>query len=80
MQPRSGDTFACASVYECGPLQQGAAWEQEVHAAPHGRWLTPTFVAGLQENVIIAPLVADSAMSGEIFRSCCRLSPRAMWS
>jgi len=40
-----------------------------VDATPHGHWLTTTFVAGLRENGIIAPLVLDGLMRGEVFRA-----------
>ena len=36
---------------------------------PHGHWLTTTFVAGLRESGIVAPLVVDGSMRGEIFRA-----------
>jgi hypothetical protein len=37
---------------------------------PHGHWKTTTFVAGLRCDAIVAPLVVDGPMSGEIFRAC----------
>jgi hypothetical protein len=37
--------------------------------APHGHWLTTPFVAGLRESGIIAPLVGDGPMRGEIFKA-----------
>ena len=40
-----------------------------VDATPHGHWLTTTFVAGLREDGIIAPLVLDGPMRGEVFRA-----------
>ena len=40
-----------------------------VDAAPHGRWRTTTFVAGLGSTGIIAPLVLDGPMTGEPFRA-----------
>lgn len=36
--------------------------------APHGHWMTSTFVAGLQHDGILAPLLMDTPMTGEIFR------------
>jgi transposase len=42
--------------------------QRVVDAVPHGHWLT-TFVAGLRENGIVAPLVVDGPMKGEIFRA-----------
>ena len=35
--------------------------------APFGHWKTTTFVAGLRNDQIIAPLVIDRPMNGEIF-------------
>ncbi len=40
-----------------------------VDAVPHGHWLTTTFVAGPREDGIVATLVVDSPMRGEIFRA-----------
>lgn len=34
---------------------------------PHGHWKITTFVAGLRRNGIVAPLVIDCPMNGEIF-------------
>jgi len=36
--------------------------------APHGHWMTSTFVAGLRHDGILAPLLIDRPMTGEIFR------------
>ena len=36
---------------------------------PHGHWKTTTFVAGLRQHGITAPLVVDGPMNGEIFRA-----------
>lgn len=35
--------------------------------APHGHWMTSTFVAGLQHDGILAPMLIDQPMTGEIF-------------
>ena len=43
--------------------------QRVVDATPHGHWLTTTFVAGLREDGIIAPLVLDGPMRGEVFRA-----------
>jgi hypothetical protein len=43
--------------------------QRVVDAVPHGHWLTTTFVAGLRESGVIAPLVVDGPMKGEIFRA-----------
>ena len=36
--------------------------------APHGHWMTSTFVAGLQNDGILAPMPIDRPMTGIIFR------------
>ena len=36
--------------------------QRVVDAVPHGHWLTTTFVAGLRENGIVAPLVVAGPM------------------
>src|SRR5260370_1447579 len=36
---------------------------------PHGHWKTSTFVAGLRQSGIIAPLVLDGPMTGAAFRA-----------
>ncbi len=38
-----------------------------VAAVPHGHWKTTTFIAGLRNDSITAPLVFDGPMDGEIF-------------
>jgi hypothetical protein len=43
--------------------------QRVVDAVPHGHWLTTTFVAGLRESGIIAPLVVAGPMLGEIFKA-----------
>ncbi len=40
-----------------------------VAAVPHGHWKTTTFVAGLRESGIVAPLVIDAPMNGVIFKA-----------
>lgn len=45
----------------------GPRGERLVDAAPHGHWRTTTFVAGLRSTGVIAPLVLDGPMTGEIF-------------
>jgi transposase len=42
---------------------------RQVAAVPHGHWQTTTFVAGLRESGIIAPLVLDGPMTGPAFRA-----------
>lgn len=41
--------------------------ERLVDYVPHGHWKTTTFVAGLRASGVIAPLVVDGAINGEIF-------------
>jgi transposase len=43
--------------------------ERLVDAAPAGHWKTTTFVAGLRRRGLIAPLVLDGPMTGEVFRA-----------
>ena len=35
---------------------------------PHGHWKTTTFLAGLRTRGLVAPLVVDGAINGEVFR------------
>ncbi len=43
--------------------------ERLVATVPHGHWKTTTFVAGLRESGIVAPLVIDAPMNGIIFKA-----------
>jgi transposase len=38
-------------------------------AIPHGHWKTTTFVAGLRNTGMIAPMVLDGPISGELFQA-----------
>jgi hypothetical protein len=40
-----------------------------VAAVPHGHWRTTTFVAGLRQSGIVAPLVLNGPMTGPAFRA-----------
>jgi transposase len=40
-----------------------------VAAVPHGHWRTTTFIAGLRQTGILAPLVLDGPMTGIAFRA-----------
>jgi transposase len=40
-----------------------------VAAVPHGHWRTTTFIAGLRQSGIVAPLVLDGPMTGIAFRA-----------
>ena len=46
-----------------------SASERLVSAVPHGHWRTTTFVAGLRQTGIVAPLVLDGPMTGTAFRA-----------
>ena len=37
-------------------------------AVPHGHWKTTTFVAGLRNSGMIAPMVLDGPINGELFQ------------
>jgi transposase len=43
--------------------------ERLVDATPYGHWKTTTFVAGLRQDGVVAPLVLDGPMTGEVFRA-----------
>jgi transposase len=43
--------------------------ERLIGSVPHGHWKTSTFVAGLRQSGIIAPLVLDGPMTGAAFRA-----------
>ena len=60
----TGATTAMLSRYGWGPRS-----ERLVDTAPQGHWRTTTFVAGLRETGIIAPLVLDGPMTGAVFRT-----------
>jgi putative transposase len=38
-----------------------------IGAVPLGRWETITFVAALRHNKMVAPMVVEGAMTGEMF-------------
>jgi transposase len=40
-----------------------------VAAVPHGHWRTTTFIAGLRQSGVVAPLVLDGPMTGPVFRA-----------
>jgi transposase len=48
------------------------AGERLVEAVPHGHWMTTTFVYGLRSGGLIAPLVVDGAVNGDVFREYVR--------
>ena len=41
--------------------------ERLVEAVPHGHWKTTTFVAALRSEGLVAPMVIDGAMNGDVF-------------
>ena len=60
----TGTATNLARRYGRGPLG-----ERLVGAVPHGHWRTTTFVAGLRQTGIVAPLVLDGPMTGRAFRA-----------
>jgi len=43
--------------------------ERCVGAVPQGHWQTTTFVGALRQRELVAPMVADGPMDGEMFRA-----------
>jgi transposase len=43
--------------------------ERLVASVPHGHWNTTTFLAGLRNDRIVAPLVLDGPINGDAFRA-----------
>jgi transposase len=41
--------------------------QRVVEAVPHGHWKTTTFVAALRSDGLVAPMVIDGAMNGDLF-------------
>jgi transposase len=60
----TGTSTAMARRY--GRCRRG---ERLVGAVPYGHWKITTFVAGLRESGLVAPLVLDGPITGEIFRA-----------
>lgn len=61
---------------ECGTnTKMTRAWgrskrgERCVAAIPHGHWQTTTLVAGLSLKGVIAPMILDGPMNGDIFKA-----------
>jgi transposase len=46
----------------------GRKGQRLIGRAPHGHWMTQTFIAGLAHDGIIAPMVLPCPMTGAIFR------------
>ena len=40
-----------------------------IGAIPHGHWKTSTFIAGLRHDRVVAPLMLDGAINGDVFRA-----------
>jgi len=47
----------------------GESQQTLVAKTPHGHWKTTTFVAGLRQSGITAPLVLDGPMTGAVFHA-----------
>jgi transposase len=41
--------------------------QRVIGRVPHGHWKTTTFVAGLRAEGLVAPMVIDGAMNGDLF-------------
>lgn len=54
-------------AYGWGPIGR-----RVVEPVPHGHWKTVTFLAALRSTGLVAPLVIDGAMNGELFRAYVR--------
>lgn len=46
---------------------RGPRGQRVVDAVPHGHWKTTTFVAALRSEGLVAPMVIDGAMNGDLF-------------
>jgi len=46
----------------------GPTHRRLVESVPHGHWMTTTFAAALRSTGLVAPLVVDGAMTGDVFR------------
>lgn len=46
---------------------RGRRGDRVISTVPYGHWKTSTFVAGLCQDGLVAPLVLDGAMNGEVF-------------
>jgi transposase len=50
-------------LYGWGPVGQ-----RVIDTVPHGHWKTTTFVAAVRLDGLLAPMVVDGALTGELFR------------
>ena len=54
--------------HEHGETERASpAWRPVIGAVPLGRWETITFVAAMRHNKMVAPMVVEGAMTGEMF-------------
>ena len=58
-----------ASTAMARPRGRAPRGERLVSAVPHGHWKTTTFIAGLRQAGVVAPLVLDGPMNGAAFRA-----------
>lgn len=58
-----------ASTAMARPRGRAPRGARLVSAVPHGHWKTTTFVAGLRQAGVVAPLVLDGPMNGAAFRA-----------
>jgi transposase len=56
-----------AATNMCRRFGRSKKGKRLIGAAPFGHWKTTTFIAGLRQDEIVAPLVIDRPMNGEIF-------------
>lgn len=47
----------------------GPTAERVLERVPHGHWMTTTFLGALRSTGLVAPLVVDGAINGDIFRA-----------
>jgi transposase len=60
------ETWAKTNMYRShGRCRRG---QRLIGRTPHGHWRTSTFVAGLRHDGIVAPLIFNRPMNGEIFQ------------
>ena len=50
--------------YGWGPIDQ-----RLIEFVPHGHWMTTTFVGALRSTGLVAPLVVNGAITGDLFRA-----------
>ena len=49
------------------PYGRAPVGQRVVGAVPHGHWKTTTFAAALRSEGLVAPMVVDGAMNGDVF-------------